>query len=130
VIFGVDAGAFVKKMKDRLSGDGDYMVGWRSGGKRGEFSADASCAGDVIEAVQSFMDEEAEKARFRVDYIHGVDVLESLSEAGDCVGIELPPMGKSEFFRTVLSRGIFPRKSFSIGDARDKRYYLECRKII
>ena len=129
VVFGVDADEFVKKMKDRLAGSGNYMVGWRSGGKGGEFSVSASGVGDVIEAVQSFIDEEAERSRFGVDYIHGDDVLESLSSADDCVGIALPSMDKSEFFRTVLSRGVFPRKSFSIGEARDKRYYLECRRI-
>jgi uncharacterized protein (DUF1015 family) len=129
VIFGVDAAAFVKKMLDRLSGNGGYTVGWRSKEGKGEFGIRASCAGDVIEAVQSFIDEEAEQSQFRVDYIHGDDVLEFLSSADNCVGVILPAMDKSDFFRTVLSRGIFPRKSFSIGEARDKRYYLECRKI-
>jgi uncharacterized protein (DUF1015 family) len=130
IVFGVDAGAFVKRMRDRLAGNGDYMIGWRFGGEAGEFPVGAACVGDVIEAVQSFADEEVEKYRLRIDYIHGDDVLESLSASADRVGITLPAMEKSDFFRTVLSRGVFPRKSFSIGEARDKRYYLECRKII
>jgi uncharacterized protein (DUF1015 family) len=129
VVFGADA-AFVRRLRDRVGGEGGYEAGWRSGGASGKFSVRAECVGDVIEAVQSFIDEEAEKTNFRVDYIHGDEALETLSSAPDRVGLSLPAMDKSDFFKTVLSRGVFPRKSFSIGEARDKRYYLECAKII
>ena len=49
-------------------------------------------------------------------------------KAGSC-GILLPKMAKSELFSSVIKSGAFPKKSFSIGHARDKRYYLECRGI-
>ncbi|NLB28833.1 MAG: DUF1015 domain-containing protein, partial [Clostridiales bacterium] len=52
-----------------------------------------------------------------------------LSNAPGNVGILLPGMDKGDLFRTVKQRGVFPRKSFSIGEAWDKRFYMECRKI-
>jgi hypothetical protein len=129
VVFGVDAHSFVSGMERAIGGLGRYSVEWRSSGEGGEFSAAASRAGGAIEAVQSFIDGVSEKTGCRVDYIHGADVVESLASAPGNVGIILPAMDKSDFFGTVLSRGVFPRKSFSIGESRDKRYYLECRKI-
>ena len=45
------------------------------------------------------------------------------------LSVLMPAFDKRELFRTVLSEGVFPKKSFSIGHARDKRYYLECRKL-
>jgi uncharacterized protein (DUF1015 family) len=129
VVFGVDADSFVRDMESAIGGAGQYNIGWHSSGESGEFTAAASSAGGVIESVQSFIDEASEKTGCRVDYIHGGDALESLSSAPGSVGIAMPAMDKSDFFGTVLSRGVFPRKSFSIGESRDKRYYLECRKI-
>jgi uncharacterized protein (DUF1015 family) len=128
IVFGVDAASFVQKMEQAIGGSG-YRIGWRSSGASGEFSVGASCIGDAIESVQSFIDDEALKTGCGVDYIHGDGALESLSAKPGNVGVVLPAMDKSDFFRTVLSKGVFPRKSFSIGEPRDKRYYLECRKI-
>jgi len=89
----------------------------------------ASCIGDMIAAVQEFIDEYLSRAGGRLDYIHGTAAVENLAAGKGCVGIILPAMEKSEFFDTVASRGVFPRKAFSVGHARDKRYYMECRKI-
>ncbi len=62
-----------------------------------------------------------------VDYIHGEDSLRSL--AVDNAGILLPAISKDTFFETVARDGIFPRKTFSMGEAFEKRFYLEARKI-
>jgi uncharacterized protein (DUF1015 family) len=128
-VFGVDADSFARDMERAIGGHGRYRVGWRSSGKEGGFSVAASHVGDAIGAVQSFIDGVSEKTGCRVDYIHGRDALESLSSEAGNVGIIMPVMDKSDFFGTVLSSGMFPRKSFSIGESCDKRYYLECRKI-
>lgn len=64
-----------------------------------------------------------------IDYIHGEDVvLELGAEAGN-LGFLLPPMHKSKLFPTVVFDGALPRKTFSMGEAHEKRYYLECKKI-
>ena len=64
-----------------------------------------------------------------VDYIHDDDVVERLSMQKNAIGFKLPAMGKDQLFRTVMADGVLPRKTFSMGHARDKRYYLEARKI-
>ncbi len=63
-----------------------------------------------------------------IDYIHGDDSLKSLS-AGDCVGILLAPPEKDDFFPQLAGGKNFPKKTFSIGQAWEKRYYLEGREI-
>lgn len=64
-----------------------------------------------------------------VDYIHGEDAVAELCEEGN-TGILLPPFEKGDLFRGVVLGGALPRKTFSMGHARDKRYYLECRAIL
>ena len=64
-----------------------------------------------------------------IDYIHGEDVVRSLTQKGDALGFLLPPMNKHDLFKTVILDGALPRKTFSMGEAHEKRFYLECRKI-
>lgn len=64
-----------------------------------------------------------------IDYIHGEPVVNELGSKPGNIGFLLPPMEKSAFFRTVVFDGALPRKTFSMGEAHEKRYYLECRKI-
>lgn len=64
-----------------------------------------------------------------IDYIHGADVVMELGTKPGNMGFLLPPMDKSAFFRTVIFDGALPRKTFSMGEANEKRYYLECRSI-
>ena len=63
-----------------------------------------------------------------VDYIHGEEAVAELSRESN-TGILLPPFEKGDLFRGVVLGGVLPRKTFSMGQARDKRYYLECRAI-
>jgi len=65
----------------------------------------------------------------RVDYIHGGEVVQRLSAEKGNAGFYLPGMDKGELFRTVILDGVLPRKTFSMGEAREKRFYMECRKI-
>lgn len=62
-----------------------------------------------------------------VDYIHGDEELSSLSRAG--AGVILPPIKKEDFFRLIASGGNLPRKTFSMGEANEKRYYIEAKAI-
>jgi uncharacterized protein (DUF1015 family) len=106
-----------------------YRLGWVSGGEEGVILVHAPCIGDFIEALQTFLDDYVRDNGCGIDYIHGDDSLRTLAAAGGSVGLLIPAMDKSELFETVMTRGQFPKKSFSIGHARDKRYYLECRRI-
>ena len=64
-----------------------------------------------------------------IDYIHGSDEVLKLGEKENSCGILLPPIVKDSFFETINGRGPLPRKSFSMGEADEKRFYLECRKL-
>ncbi len=64
-----------------------------------------------------------------IDYIHGADSLLEVSQKQNNFGFYLPAMDKNELFKTVILDGALPRKTFSMGEAKDKRFYLECRRI-
>lgn len=66
----------------------------------------------------------------RIDYIHGDDSVSNLVTASADIGFLLPAMGKDMLFPTVEDKGALPRKTFSMGEAPEKRYYIECRIII
>lgn len=65
----------------------------------------------------------------RVDYIHGEGSLRRLAAAPDAVGFLFSGIRKEELFPAVEASGSLPRKTFSMGHARDKRYYMEARLI-
>ncbi|MBE6713216.1 MAG: DUF1015 domain-containing protein [Ruminococcaceae bacterium] len=98
-------------------------------GKRGSIKIVNNSLGGLIGAVQKVLDRWEQEKGVTVDYIHDEKALEELSEQENSLAIFLPAMDKSDLFSTVEKDGVFPKKSFSIGHARDKRYYLECRKI-
>ena len=79
--------------------------------------------------MQLVIDSLLEKGLCTVDYIHGVDVTIDLSQKEGNIGIILPQVSKKTFFETILKDGSFPRKTFSIGHANEKRYYMEARQI-
>lgn len=64
-----------------------------------------------------------------VDYVHGAEATERLGRRPGNLGLLLPPVDKDSFFTTLIRDGALPRKTFSMGDAEDKRYYLEARRI-
>ena len=85
----------------------------------------------AVGELQRFLDQwvclpNAEK----IDYVHGADITVELgNRPGNC-GFYLPPMEKNDLFKTVIIDGALPRKTFSMGEAKEKRFYLEGRKII
>jgi len=82
-----------------------------------------------VQFLQPFLDEWlAAHPEASVDYIHGDDALEALRVKG-AAGIRLTAIDKYTLFPGVSSGGALPLKSFSMGEARDKRYYLECRAL-
>ncbi|MFI3177351.1 MAG: DUF1015 domain-containing protein [Eubacteriales bacterium] len=81
--------------------------------------------------LQLFLDDYLSTNGGSIDYIHGADVVHQLCiESQTSVGFLLNPMEKSQLFETVMLDGALPRKTFSMGEACDKRFYLEARKIL
>lgn len=84
-----------------------------------------------VATLQNFLDHFLrENHDVYIDYVHGRDVVEKLCRTESNMGFLLSPMDKGDLFKTVIADGALPRKTFSMGEAEEKRYYLECRKII
>lgn len=83
----------------------------------------------AVGTLQAFIDEYLKKFGGEVDYIHGDEVTKELGAKKGNMGFLLPAMGKEQLFKTVMADGVLPRKTFSMGHAQDKRYYVEARKI-
>jgi len=84
----------------------------------------------AVGTIQSFLDPFLKNGGAeKIDYVHGEDVVERLSLQSGNVGFYLAGMHKSDLFKTVILDGALPRKTFSMGEAREKRFYMEARKI-
>ena len=103
----------------------DYVLGSR----RETLRLDRSRGELAVAVLQAFLDDWLADHPGQIDYIHGDDEVCSLARQEGAVGFLLPPMEKHALFRGVISGGVLPRKTFSMGHAREKRYYLEGRKI-
>ena len=83
----------------------------------------------AVGSIQMFLDEYLSSHSGKIDYIHGDDVTRELGSKEGNVGILFDAMSKSDLFKTVILDGALPRKTFSMGHANDKRFYLEARRI-
>ena len=87
----------------------------------------------AVGSIQLFLDSLSSNTTLdgsgiEVDYIHGEDSVRSLAKNGN-TGILLPDVRKDSFFETISKEGVFPRKTFSMGEAFEKRFYLEAKMI-
>ena len=108
---------------------GGHIVTWVSGGRRGTLSLDAARSPLAVGVLQSALDAYLTEKGGAIDYIHGEEALLRLAQRADAIGFLLPPMGKDQLFPGVIKGGMLPRKTFSMGHAQEKRYYLEARAI-
>ena len=79
--------------------------------------------------IQDFIDEYTKINGGKTDYIHGEEVVKTLASQPRRIGFIVDGISKSSFFDVIKKDGILPRKTFSMGHAADKRFYLECRRI-
>lgn len=92
-----------------------------------KFSQDEAAVAAIMDADRMIADY-GQTHRIEVDYVHGIDSVRELAARG-AVGILLPTLQKADLFKEVAAGRILPRKTFSMGEAREKRYYNECKKI-
>lgn len=83
----------------------------------------------AVGSIQMFLDEYLKENEGKIDYIHGENITKELGSKTGNVGFIFDAMEKGDLFKTVILDGALPRKTFSMGHANDKRYYLEARKI-
>ena len=135
VMFGVDTSDVIKKLEDYASNlDGkaslqelDFITRESEGKIKIAHPVRQLTVGTLQEFIDGYL---ASHPGSEVDYIHGEDSVRSLIDRPNAIGFMFEGMSKSELFKTVILDGALPRKTFSMGHARDKRYYMECRKII
>jgi len=121
-------------MRQRVDGahGNQQIIGLVGGGRQfGVITIDQPSSNLAVGTLQTFLDAFLQDGGAdAIDYVHGADVLERLAlEAGNA-GFYLAGMPKSDLFKTVILEGALPRKTFSLGQAHEKRFYMEARKIV
>ena len=121
-----------EKMLSQLSHvctEGGYPVTWCAGGKEGTVYLDPARGQLAISILQDFLDYYLSHEEGEIDYIHGEEVVRELSEEPGSIGFLMDPIDKTRLFPSLKADGPLTRKCFSMGHAREKRYYLEARRI-
>lgn len=128
IVTKVDGKKLLSDLAEICAEDG-YCVEWAMGKEKGTIYLDRKRGELAVAVLQEFLDQWLSENPGEIDYIHGDDEVCALAQQQNAVGFLLPPMEKHQLFRGVISGGVLPRKTFSMGHAREKRYYLEGRKI-
>ena len=124
-VFGVGED-FIRYMQANLSGEKEV----KAFDKNGEYVLRVDRIGaKAIKDIQSAIDEYLKAHGGTVDYIHGIGHLKDVASRNDGVAIAMPKIEKEELFDYVLKNGTLCRKAFSMGEAEEKRYYFEAKKI-
>lgn len=137
VVFGADAKElaefalqFAKEndvVLQKQAAKGDLQAVWKNG--KQAYTLQGGQWPLTVGAVDAFLESYcAGHPQASVDYVHGDESVQKMANEG-AVGILLPPMEKSDLFRGVALGGVLPKKTFSMGHAEEKRYYMECRRI-
>ncbi len=133
-LFGVDPEEVVEALlaafPGACRGEGEgHVLRYLHAGGSGAVTVPRPAAHLEVGTLQPFLDQYVKEHRARMDYIHGADVARALAARPGNLVFLLPAMRKEQLFPTVIHDGALPRKTFSVGQAHDKRFYLEARKI-
>ena len=134
VVFGVDPEKLIAAFKEfyptAREGQGvGHTIAYTWAGGAGYLNVPNPRVQLAVGTLQNFLDSYLKENGGEVDYIHGDKVTDELGSKPGNIGFKLPAMGKDQLFKTVIADGVLPRKTFSMGHAEDKRYYVEGRKI-
>ena len=109
--------------------NGGQRIDYTYGGNEGSIYIKNTDSNLPVGTLQKFLDKYLAENGGKIDYIHGNDVVRNLAKADNTIGFMVDSMEKNDLFTTVIKDGSLPRKTFSMGEAADKRFYLECKKI-
>lgn len=125
-----DFSAFVEEKGAALSQDGGQTIVCVYGTEEKRLSISGSPYRLAVGTLQAFLDGWLrEHSRAYLDYVHGEDAVRALVSEKGAVGFLLPTPEKDALFETVRREGALPRKTFSMGEANEKRYYMEARRL-
>ena len=128
VLFDVDPKEVIKSLEKYSAegnGEKDHLIRYVYNENEGEMLIKNTSSNLAVGAVQNFID----KMGYDVDYIHGDDTTKRLASKENAFGFILSSMEKESLFETVIKDGALPRKTFSMGEAHEKRFYIEAKKI-
>ena len=108
---------------------GGTPVDWQAGRRQGIIFLDPAQGTLPVAVLQPFLDGFLRDQGGAIDYIHGEQEAAELAGQKKAISFLLPKISKEDFFRGIVMDGVLPRKTFSMGHAQEKRYYLECRRI-
>lgn len=128
LVTGLDPDRLLTLLAQRCPPEG-LPLPWFAGERAGRLYLRESADETAVGQLQTLLDELVPPLGGTLDYIHGDEALRQLAGADNAVGFLLPPLDKASLLRSIGSRGVLPRKAFSIGHAQEKRYYLEARRI-
>ena len=123
-VTGVNVSDFCSRLAKNFSGTITIFDGEKDIKVKGKNSLP-----DTIKELDAFIKEYIDEFGGEIDYVHGEENVRNLVKASNGVGIFLDKLDKSELFRYVSNNGALPRKTFSMGENIEKRYYLEGSKI-
>jgi hypothetical protein len=153
VLFNINADTILEKLKDACHGQlcldyelfdskeamtgsnystctAGHLIPFILEGRYGMLTVKNPISNIEVGTLQSILDELLKNnTEIEIDYIHGEQVVTELGSKPHSMGFYLPVMNKRDLFPTVRLDGVLPRKTFSMGEAEEKRYYLECRRI-
>lgn len=134
VLFGVDGEKLMSAFMEyypsaSYDNNGGQKIRYTYNGKEGAVYVKDAPSNLPVGTLQRFLDEYLAQNGGTIDYIHGDDVVRRLTKAPNTIGFMVDAMAKNDLFTTVIKDGSLPRKTFSMGEAADKRFYLECKKI-
>ncbi len=134
LIYNTDCEKLLSEMKERLdlteSSSGEQIFKYVYNGEQHTMNIGNPGSNLTVGSVQKFLDEYTGANGGTVDYIHGKKTAAKLAQKYHGIALIFPDMDKSELFPTIEKDGCLPKKTFSMGHAEDKRYYMEARKII
>lgn len=128
VLFDIDPDALLADLSEISTPDG-APVAWVIGDRKGVINLNVPKGELTVSVLQKFLDQWLASHEGKIDYIHDTDAVEALAAKENTLGLLLPVFDKSDLFAFGASGKILPRKTFSLGHGREKRYYLEGRKI-
>jgi uncharacterized protein (DUF1015 family) len=118
----------VKTLENQLSGDGELDVYFKNEVHHLKVPNNPFTA---IKQIQEILDEYISRNQYiEIDFVHGIDSLKKIVKQNeDSVGISMPALKRDMLFPYIAEYGVLPRKSFSLGEAVEKRYYMESKRI-
>ncbi len=132
LVYDVDCDKLIAGLTEALALSHDTSEQWVEivcNGKSDKLYIHNASSNLSVGSLQNFLDGYIKEDGGKIDYIHGIENVKSLAEKHNGIAFILPDMDKSQLFPTVIKDGALPRKTFSMGHADDKRFYIEARKI-